>query len=753
MPVANIPISLLPQISVSFSLVAKKLLSQKIFVSRLDIIDITGQIDVLCIDKTGTVTEPKLSSSHIMFDFILLPFASVFDAPTDLFRSTVEGKVGFWGLVHCACLSTEVDVDGPEDYASSDTFDQMTENQSGKSHFGVRQDETECAIVAFANHFCPVSSYRKGYRRVFTVPFSSSQRYMLIIYAQETSEQDILGKDWTKGGEQQQVSGEEEEATARPFLAVLKGAPETIIKMCSSILVDGRVQALTREHMETVRARNSKVAQGGERVIAFAQQNLSLADYPPGHVFLDGERSAKNVHIAGFTYMGFLTFTEKLREGTDTTVALLKQAGIRVFLITGDHPLNAQVIAKQAKVITRPSRASLVARGVLVADDFRGSMSVCGGDISEFADADWDALLESKEIVFSQMMPHQKEEVVLQLRKRGLIVAMLGDGVNDAPALKNADLSIAMGSGVQVAKDAAHIILIDDNVRGLPVIVQEGRRIMINMSKTVDYIMSSNIPELVPFLIFSTYRCPRAIDSLTMLLFQVLLNLAPAVCFSYEEVEGSVMRNAWSRKSIVSISNISYCYLIGLFITAAAYWTFLNTFALHGFSVATLENSGPRYRDKFSILSPERKAFFLAMCEGHPQFHHAYQNLDDGSCNVDAFQKFRVDVLGRAQGAYFLILVLGQAGNAIAQRTSQMPLFSSGRIFKNLRLWFSLLCGSLIAVAVTYNHSTNDGFLLNPPDTDAAAVGLWIFPFILIWEDARKWLQFQYRQKPGFLDL
>jgi len=305
----------------------------------------------------------------------------------------------------------------------------------------------------------------------------------------------------------------------------------------------------------------------------------------------------------GLVFIGLYAMIDPPRPGVPEAVGRCQSAGIKVIMVTGDHPVTAKAIAEKVGIIgthsqTKEQVAALKYDGNIdkVQDDEYDAIVIPGHLLQQKLDTEaedpqgvadfWNNALNKDNVVFARTSPQQKLLIVSAVQERGGIVAVTGDGVNDSPALKKADIGVAMGiTGTEVAKEAADMILLDDNFASIVNGVEEGRIIFDNLKKSIAYTLSSNIPEIAPFLLFQTAAIPLPLSTVMILLVDLGTDLAPAISMAYEGRESDIMerkpRNPAINK-LVTWRLVSFAYLqIGMLQAIAgfyAYFTVLNGF-------------------------------------------------------------------------------------------------------------------------------------------------------------------------------
>jgi calcium-translocating P-type ATPase len=309
--------------------------------------------------------------------------------------------------------------------------------------------------------------------------------------------------------------------------AYVKGAPEEVVPRCSRVLADGHEEPLDTDGSRRVAAAVEEYAGQGLRVLAVARRNLAAAN---GAVPRDRDAVERDL-----TLLGLVAMFDPPRPEVAGAVARCHEAGMRVHVVTGDHGLTAAQVARQVGIGTGGQRV------------------VTGSDLADMSDEDLDLLLAGPgEVVFARTSPEAKLRIAEALRANGEIVAMTGDGVNDAPALRRADIGIAMGrSGTDVAREAATMVLTDDNFATITAAIEAGRQVYDNVRKFIVYIFAHAVPEVVPFLVFalSGGAIPLPLTVLQILAIDLGTETLPALALGREPAEPGLMQRPPRRRT------------------------------------------------------------------------------------------------------------------------------------------------------------------------------------------------------------
>jgi len=357
----------------------------------------------------------------------------------------------------------------------------------GEGGWSILGDPTEASLLVAAAKFG--FDYRREVERqprVYELPFDSRRKRMTTIHR-------------TTGG----------------IEALVKGAPMEVLRLCERIWEPGGTRELTDEDRRRVAEVNDVYARQALRVIGFA-----LREGLPEQKHYEADEVER-----GLTFVGLAAMMDPPRPEVEEAVKQCRTAGIRVIMITGDYGVTAESIARRI--------------GLVRGKDVR---VVMGEEIDTMSDEELGEALRQPEVIFARVSPEHKMRVALALKAQGEIVAMTGDGVNDAPALKAADIGVAMGvTGTDVAKEAAEMILTDDNFASIVHAIEEGRAVYTNIKRFVTYILASNIPEILPFLAFVILKIPLPLTVMQILGVDLGTDLVPALALGTEKPEPGIM--------------------------------------------------------------------------------------------------------------------------------------------------------------------------------------------------------------------
>jgi len=294
-----------------------------------------------------------------------------------------------------------------------------------------------------------------------------------------------------------------------------KGAPRSILDVCNSVLVDNKVEDLNEENLMWVEARIREFANEGLRVIAVAYKKLQATDYSKGE---DVEKD--------LIFVGLSAMRDPPREEVKDAVLKAKQAGVKTVIITGDYGPTAQYIAQEVGIVNQS--CCQVVRGV---------------DLENLSDQTIVDEVKKGDVIFARVSPEQKLRIVKVLKKSGEVVAVTGDGANDAPSLKEADIGVAMGaSGTDVAREAADIVLLNDSFASIVKAVESGRAIYENIRKFIVYVFSHNWAELIPYVLYAVLGIPLPLLVVQVLAIDLAIDVVPSLALSREPPEAGIMQ-------------------------------------------------------------------------------------------------------------------------------------------------------------------------------------------------------------------
>ena len=482
--VAAIPEGMGAVVTVILALGVQRMASSRAVMRRLGAVESLGGCSIICSDKTGTLTENKMTVEAICTDFFS-PLSA---------EESYSGTMPQRELVRCMRICHTV-------------------KGSAGAYVG---DPTEIALVEYADR---VGGGTKAEIAGGT-PFSS-ERKMMSVYART-------------------------EAGTRLYV---KGGADVLLSRCTRILTPTGERAMTAADREDIRARVTRFSGNAMRVLGFAR----------GETLREEE----------LTFLGIAAMLDPPKRGVKEAVAALRRAGVRTVMIPGDSPGTAFAIAKRLGI----------ARG-------RGEV-VTGEELDEMGEEEFSRRAE-RYAVYARVSPGHKQQIVRALQAAGEVVAMTGDGVNDAPALKSADVGVAMGSGTDVTKNAADVVLTDDNFATMVRAVEEGRNVFFNIKKTVSFFLSTNFAEVLSVFLVSLFLWQADFLTSTQLLWvNLITDSLPVVALGVERTRGAMERPPVSDREIFSPRAICSMLVFGGMLSALVLAQFFVFLHVYGNGVAT----------------------------------------------------------------------------------------------------------------------------------------------------------------------
>ncbi|RKN87009.1 calcium-translocating P-type ATPase, SERCA-type [Paenibacillus ginsengarvi] len=522
--VAAIPEGLPAIVTIALALGVQRMIKRKAIVRKLPSVETLGCASVICSDKTGTLTQNKMTVTHVWLGGDVLevtgdgyePSGHIVKAgaPVDLRQNqTLRRLLQIGVLCNNAVLHEEM----PE---------QKRKGAKGplKPVFSIKGDPTEGALVVLGAKAGITRQSLEGlYDRKGELPFDSDRKRMSVLMHHQ-------------GGR----------------LLFTKGAPDVVLEKCAYVLWDGKVIPFTPTLKQKVIAANEGMARSALRVLGFAYKELKSTDREDTPHTLESQ----------LVFVGLAGMIDPPRKEVRDAIQTCKRAGIKTVMITGDHLATAEAIARQLGMIPA------------------NGLSMSGQQIAALSDDELDEKTDQT-YVYARVSPEHKLRIVKSLQRKGHVVAMTGDGVNDAPAIKASDIGIAMGqTGTDVTKEASALVLSDDNFATIVSAIEEGRGIYENIRKFIRYLLASNVGEIMTMFLAMMLGMPMPLVPIQILWVNLVTDGLPAMALGVDQPEKDLMQqrprtakeNIFARRLGWKI--ISRGLLIGV-CTLAAFWIML----------------------------------------------------------------------------------------------------------------------------------------------------------------------------------
>jgi sodium/potassium-transporting ATPase subunit alpha len=690
--VANVPEGLLATVTVCLTLTAKRMASKNCLVKNLEAVETLGSTSTICSDKTGTLTQNRMTVAHMWFDNRILEA----DTSEDQSNATYDRSSPTWmALSRVAMLCNRA-----EFRAGQDDVPVLKRECNGDASESAL---LKCVELSIGN----VTAFREKNKKICEIPFNSTAKYQVSIHL------------IAEGGD----------ATCHTsHLLVMKGAPERILDRCSTILVDGEEKQMTGEWRVAFNQAYLDLGGLGERVLGFCDYPMPDSQFPVGYPF---DADAENFPLTGLRFVGLMSMIDPPRAAVPDAVTKCRSAGIKVIMVTGDHPITAKAIAKGVGIISEGNETVediAMRRNCSVGEVDPREAKACvvhGSDLRDMTPAQIDDVLQNHtEIVFARTSPQQKLIIVEGCQRQGAIVAVTGDGVNDSPALKKADIGVAMGiAGSDVSKQAADMILLDDNFASIVTGVEEGRLIFDNLKKSIAYTLTSNIPEISPFLMFILADIPLPLGTITILCIDLGTDMVPAISLAYESAESDIMKRLPRdpiNDKLVNHRLIGMAYgQIGMIQASGGFFTYMVIMSENGFWPSHLLGIRKEWDSK--SVNDVQDSY-------GQEWTYAQRKVLEYTCH----------------SAFFVSIVIVQWTDLIICKTRRNSVIHQGMI--NHQMTFGLFFETCLAAFLCYCPGLDKGLRMYP-----LRWTWWLAPLpfsitIFIYDEIRKYI---LRRKPG----
>ncbi|RDL39931.1 Uncharacterized protein BP5553_04271 [Venustampulla echinocandica] len=683
--VAFIPEGVPVGVALTMMIVARRMKSSDILPKGLSTVETLGCVNVLCSDKTGTLTENKMVVTTVGFLDKRMGVAEALSSSSEISRPLEE-------LFRASILCNDA------------AFDPLTIGLPVMAR-DTQGNATDGATLKFGTAALEGLD-RKGANgdtlpRAFQIPFNSKSKWMLTLHK--------IGSN-----------------TSKPhFLMLVKGAPDVLLPNCTTYwsYSSNSIKALDHPAIAQFQELQEDLSRSGQRVILLCQRDITPQNGLGSNAFAD---EIRDTQITDLTIIGVLGITDPPRKETAETVAACRRAGIRFFMVTGDFGLTASAIAREVGIFTNPGDPDTsynIMERRNDTDEALGnrtfpsaptdkSLLLEGPAISGLTDDDWDSVCAYEEIVFARTSPEQKLRIVKEFKARDNIVAVTGDGVNDAPALRAADVGIAVVTGSDVALEAADLVLLAkfDSIIDA---IRLGRLVFQNLQKIISYLLpAGSWSEIWPVLLNVYLGVPLPLSTFLMIIICVFTDLFLSLALIMEREEFDLLslppRNA-KKDHLINFKIYAQSYLfIGLMETVCAHGMFF----LYMYRHAGIPAS----------------SLFLA-----------FESYSEGFYGYSAAELLQFNTVG--QSVYFVTLVILQWGNILSIRNKRLSILQADPVRKQRRNpW--LLAGAAMSLSIAVFVTEQQG-IQTIFGTASVPLEFWFLPLplalgILVMDEMRK---------------
>lgn len=651
--VANVPEGLLPTVTLALAISVQRMAQKNALVRRLSAVETLSATTIICTDKTGTLTKNEMTVCRLWILSTEIEVTGVGYDPTGAihYGHTPKSNAQINLLLAGGAL------------CSNARLMHLTTSVQGQaaapSSWQEIGDPTEAALLvaALKANLQPEVLQRRA-PRLKEVPFDSRRRMMTVVLDWRLSEL------WPNES---------------PYLSFTKGAPLEVLGRCRFIFDGEQLRQLSAADRTEIAAVNDRLADQGCRILGVATRaggDELLTQAPP------------NIE-QNLTFLGLVAMQDPPRPEVEAAIRRCQQAGIAVTMVTGDYGLTAAAIGRRIGLFTGKARV------------------ITGEQMDHLSSAQLRQLLHRQSgLIFARVAPEQKLRLVQAYKDLGHVVAVTGDGVNDAPALRAANIGIAMGlSGTDVAREAADMVLTDDNFATIVGAIEQGRAVYQNIRKFMTYILTSNVPQIVPFLAMVALQIPPALTILQILAVDLGTDMVPALALGAEPPESGIMnRPPRSKgKSLLDMALLARAYgFLGVIEATAAMLGFFAVWWSQGYSLVELQTLTP------AILA------------------HSTDEIT-------------TQIYRQATTVTLAVIVACQVGNIFACRSEFFSILRLG-FFSNRLIWLGILTECIVLILILSASPFKNIF-------STTALTSWQWLMLLMWpplllglEELRKYI-------------
>uniref|UniRef100_F1KSN4 Sodium/potassium-transporting ATPase subunit alpha-1 n=1 Tax=Ascaris suum TaxID=6253 RepID=F1KSN4_ASCSU len=730
--VANLPQGLPITLAAALIIVARRLAKKGLYMKRLDVAETLGTATVVMCDKRGVFTSSDITVTDVWHDrmFFRGPITSGrrysrstvaslknVDEHADALLTTMSvcnkaqiESVRSGSLAKRKQITLDMDLNNISSWGK--IFDngsahpdleqitiqrsvQLNSIQAAFQKKNITGNPSEVALLKYVEETVSVQSIRNNYEIVFEIPFDAGRRLHVVV-ARDNHHSHVSDEGNIK------------------FYMFVKGAPEEVLLHCSRMsttegetpITEGLVNEFTEAYM--------KLGSKGRTCIAFAMTTFE-AFYDIRLTVSSGKLPEHDL-----CFLGMAAMYDPPRSNVDQSIAKLRAAGVKCFMVTGDHPSTATAVAKYIGLLNGNEKDDVCEKKV---DE---GLSVIHGEVLDLLTPEqWDEILAQKSVVFARTTPAQKLIIVKECQKRKEVVAVTGDGVFDAPALKRADVGVALEAvGSIFAKEAADMVLIDNDVKNIVKGIEEGRLLYANLKKTIAYTLTHLMPELYAILLTFIIGFPLGLSSLQIVTIDLITELPPSIALTFEPGERDIMRRPPRKTTsrLVSRALLAYSYLFaGNIIAVGCMAAYLCVFWYYGI--------------------PPKDLLFTSS---------EYWTTNANNFTTDAGLVFtpsvQVRIHRQARAAWQITLVMAQAFHLFMCTTRRISLFRHG--FRNAVAGLAILLEVLVLNFFIYTPGVQTWIGVEHPPGFVWLFCLFVAVVLLIFNEMRKYLIRHYTNQP-----